>query len=81
MKILIQNEAGHSFRLMFPSALLINPFCSQLLGYSMQRKEIPISGSQLSSLFRAASAYNRTHPDWTVVEVQSADGSCVSITL
>ena len=40
-----------------------------------------LTPEQLARFFQAARQYKRKHPDWVMVEVQSADGDYVYVKL
>ena len=81
MKIEIHSGAGREFDLLLPTGLLVNPISAMALPRVLEEKGIAASRAQALALVRAINRYRRSHPGWVLVEVESADGDHVKITV
>ena len=81
MKIEIHSDEGRNFDLQLPTGLLVNPISAMFLPGVLEEKGIVASRAQALALVRAINRYRRSHPGWVLVEVESADGDHVKITV
>ena len=81
MKIQVTGSQEPPVRITLPTALVLNALTARLMGLHIKDREVPLTGAQLSSIFRELRAYSHRHPEWVFVEVESADGTHVRITI
>lgn len=81
MKIVVKESRDRSIRLHLPNGLAMNSMSAAILSAKLRKKKVNISGKQLHLLFKAAKRYKSRHPEWKLVEVESADGETVEIVL
>ena len=81
MKIAVHNDGGRDIDLRLPTGLIVNPVSAMMLPKVLEEKGIAASRAQALALVRAINRYRRSHPGWVLVEVESADGSHVKITM
>lgn len=70
MKIHIRD--GKTFRLRLPNRLV----CSRFV---LKKAGLPITAKQARLLRTTIREFRRTHPEWVLVEVESADGQFVQV--
>lgn len=83
MKITIKNERKR-IRLLFPTGLIMNP-----VGFFIFKKLVKINGVDFSkinaksivSISKTIRQCKRNIPDWKLVDIESNDGSSVTIEL
>lgn len=81
MRIEIKSK-DHSFKLILPTALLLNP-----IGFSIAKKQIKIQGLDLSSIkgkdiseiARIIKKCKKSNPDWYLVDIEDSSGDVVRI--
>ncbi len=80
MKISIKQADGKGFKIIFPTRLLLNPIGARLMAKSVKMNGHSITPEQASAL---AKEINRCRKGggWKMVEVRSADGEEVDITI
>lgn len=81
MVIRIRSEEGPNLFIPLPTGLVCNRLTASLAARAVSEYGMEISASQLNRLFAAVKRYKRAHPDWVLVEVQSADGEFVYVKL
>ena len=79
MKVLIKGSEGKNFRIVLPSALVLNRFFAGVLSKALEQNGIAIDRRQTAALLKELSRFRREHRDWKLVEVESADGECVEV--
>lgn len=84
MKIQIEG-GGRDFSIVLPDGLMFNR-ATLWLANSVGRKYAPeamagISPEAMEALFAELKRIKKKHGSWELVEVRSADGECVKITL
>ena len=77
MKIIVHGKEMANLSL--PSGLVLNPFSASALPMLLRKYGIAISGKQARALVKALNIYRRSHPEWVLVEVHSAQGEEVLI--
>ncbi len=77
MRIKVKEKSRWSFRIAIPSWLLL----SRLSAFIYSRGDHDITYKQAWRMLRAIKAYRRENGSWKLVEVQSADGDQVEITV
>ena len=81
MRIWIHSDEGRNLNLQLPTGMLLNPISAMALPRVLEEKGIVASRAQALALVRAINQYRRSHPGWVLVEVESADGDHVKITV
>ncbi len=83
MKISIEN-AGRSFHMSLPTNLLFSRFVLRMAARSLRINDEKIPGltpEAADALAQEIKHLKKKHGTWTLVEVQSADGEQITITL
>lgn len=82
MKIYIKSEEKH-FSIIFPTAMLLNRCVSAILLKSLKKKcaDITLTRRDLVELIKALKHYKRKHGALELVNIKSADGETVIITV
>ena len=81
MKIVVHSYESKNINLNIPTWLCLNPVTGMLLPVFLKQNGIAVSRGQMLAMIRAVNDYRRSHPGWVLVEVQSADGDHVTISL
>lgn len=79
MRLIIKEYGKIGLRIYLPSWLAMNRLSASFLAARISGDSGSISSEQLHTLFRAVKAYKAQHPDWKLIEVQSADGDYIEI--
>ncbi len=82
MRIRIEEHGEKKLSLCIPTGLLLNRLTASVLpGIISVEDGAALSAAQLHAIFRALNDFRRSHPDWPLVDVESADGKRVQIIL
>lgn len=81
MKIIVNRETGHGINLRLPTGLLLNGLTAKIVCGFLNDNGVSIPPCQMNVLFRELEHYRKKHPDWKLVEVNSADGEHVEIVI
>ena len=81
MKIVVKSKDGPNIWLPIPSCLVLNRFFAGFAPKYLKEYGIDITKEQAVSFVKALNQYRHRHPDWVLVEVQSAEGEYVKIKL
>lgn len=81
MKILVKEHGGLSIRLVFPSGLVLNSISASFLPKYLEEQGVHITRAQALMFIKELNRFRKRHKDWTLVEVQDADGDIVEIRL
>ena len=83
MKIVVKDPGGKNFCLRLPSRLVLNrPAVALWYAFGGEMTDsLPCTKAQLFALIKTLHACRRQFPDWTLVEVTSADGAHVKVKL
>lgn len=81
MKIIVNREIGHGINLRLPTGLLLNSLTARIVCGFLNDKGVSIPHCQMNVLFREVERYRKKHPNWKLVEVDSADGEHVEIVI
>lgn len=82
MRIVVEKAGGRRVDIAFPSRLILNSLTAALAAPILSRRagaRIPISAA--AKMAREINRMRRRHPDWYLVEADSADGDKVRIKL
>lgn len=81
MRIVVKSKDGPNIWLPIPSCLVFNRFVAGIAPKYLKEDGIEITKEQAVAFIRALNQYRHKHPDWVLVEVQSAEGEYVKIKL
>ena len=81
MLIRIKSKDGPNLFIPFPLGLVCNRFTAGIAARAAALGGVAATPEQMARFFRIARQCKRRHPDWVMVEVQSADGDQVYIKL
>lgn len=85
MKILIQSPGSADMTIPVPNFLLFSPTLMDLFlkaGVIRSPRPMPnLSKETVRSICAALQAYSKTHGSWTLVQVESAGGAKVTLTI
>lgn len=82
MKIHVMERGVQKINLRLPTGLLLNRVTAYLAPHFTKKNDgMPITGAQAYRLIRALKEYKAGHPEWVLVEVDSANGDHVEIRL
>lgn len=81
MKIIAKGARGPNIRLPIPSGLVFNRFTAGFVHKYLNEHGLTITKVQAITLIKALNQYRRQHPEWVLVEAESAKGDCVTIQL
>ena len=81
MIIKIRSQDGPNLSIPIPTGLFCNRLTAGFAARAMEQNGYTATPEQMVRLFRAIRQYKRKHPDWVLVEVQSADGDYVYVKL
>lgn len=81
MKILVKEQDGHTIRIAFPSGLVLNSLSARFLPKCLREQGIHITREQAVAFIKELNRFRKRHKDWTLVEVQAADGDIVEVHL
>ena len=75
------NDGNRRIVIPLPTGLVFNSLTASIAVRAAAEHGVVMSAAQMRRFFRAVKAYKRAHPDWVLVDVQSADGEAVKIKL
>lgn len=81
MKIQVKEAGGKGFTLSLPNAMLFSPMVLKLILRSGRHQAPELPPEAVDSICAAIKDYSRTHGPWELVQVESADGDTVVITV
>lgn len=81
MRIIVKAKNGPNFRLLLPTALILNRFTAGWVCKSMDSNGMHLSKEQAVAFLGELKRYRRKHRDWVLVEVRSAGGDYVKVKL
>lgn len=81
MQIVVRSHEGTNIRLPIPTGLVLNRWGVAFMFGSMKKYGLNVTKEQASAFARLLNRYRRSHPEWVLVEVESADGDYVKIRL
>ena len=81
MKLEIKSPEG-TWSLPIPMRMLENRLIvGKLTGALNRRWGLSVDAGQLETLLQAARSFRRTHPEWILLEIESADAEGIRITV
>ena len=81
MEIVVKNSDGPNIFLPIPTGLVLNRFAAGLAAGYLRKYGLAVTKEQTAAFLAALHQYRRSHPEWVLVEVESADGDYVKIRL
>lgn len=81
MKVTVRQASSGSFNLKLPTGLVLNRPAAWVLARQLRKKNVHIGAKDLYRFMKAARTCKMDHPDWLLVEMCSADGEEISVTL
>ena len=81
MIVKIRSQDGPNLTIPIPTGLFCNRLTAGIAARVMARNGMNASPEQLARLFRCIRRVKHRHPDWVLVEVQSANGDQVYVKL
>ena len=81
MIVKIRCTDGPKLFIPIPTGLFCNRLTAGIAAKAMEQNGWTATPSQMAKLFRCLRQTKRRHPDWILVEVQSADGDNVIVKL
>lgn len=81
MRVVVNSPGCKRIRIWLPSGLVFNPVAAMFLPGVVKQNGIEITREQALAMVRVINRYRRRHPDWKLVEVESATGDYVLVTL
>ena len=81
MRIIIKGHEKPVIYLPVPSGMVLNRLTAGFAQKYLKEYGLDITKEQAASLIGEINRYRRAHPEWVLVEAQSADGEYVKIKL
>ena len=81
MLIKVRSADGPNLTIPLPTGLFCNRFTAGLAAKAMVQNGVNATPEQMVRFFKAVRQCKRRHPDWVMVEVESADGDYVYVKL
>ena len=81
MLIKVRSQDGPNLTIPIPTGLFCNRLTAGFAAKAMEQNGCTATPEQMVRLFKAIRQCKRKHPDWVLVEVQSADGDYVYVKL
>ncbi len=81
MRIIVKEEEGRAIRVLLPTGLFLNSFTAAIAAKQMERYGVSLTRKQAVTFVKTLNRYRKSHREWVLVEVQSADGDYVKIKL
>ena len=82
MKIIVKdNDLRRPIRINLPTALVFNRFTALFAPLALKDSEVTVTRKQALRLIKELKRCKKRFPGWKIVEVESADGEKVEITL
>ena len=81
MKIQIKEAGGHKFSLPIPTGAVFGHITAAFLPRALKDEGITITKKQAYQLLKELRHYKKAHPDWILVDIESANGDTVKITV
>lgn len=81
MIVRVKSRGGPNLLIPIPTGLFCNRLTAAFAARAMEQNGLHATPAQMAQFFRIARQYKRKHPDWVMVEVQSAEGDYVYVKL
>ena len=74
MRVIVKNNEGLNLRLPIPSGLILNRFIAGVVQKYLKEYGLNVSKAQAAAFIKELNRYRRRHPEWVLVEAETADG-------
>ena len=81
MIVRVKSKDGPNLFIPLPTGLFCNRLTAGLAARTMVQNGVDATPEQMVRFFKAVRQCKRRHPDWVMVEVESADGDYVYVKL
>lgn len=85
MRVYVNDNDGTNINIRIPTGLLLNRVTALVLSKVIEHlpgtESITLSKAQIYFLIKTLKKFKKSHPGWKLVEVHSAEGDVVEITL
>lgn len=81
MKLIIRSHGNTDLNLTLPTGLALNGFAAGKIAAAARKHHYELTTAQAKLLIRGVKEYRRTHPEWVLVEIHSANGDEVFLQL
>ncbi len=81
MKIIVKNNGESTIKLLLPTGLVASRLGANIVAKNLQKQGIDVNKKQALALVKYLNTYRKTHKEWVLVEVESANGSSVIVKL
>ncbi len=81
MKIVVLNPPSQDIRLTIPTGLVLNRLTAAIAPRCLKNSGVCITSKQAIAFVKELNRFRCAHPEWVLVEVQSADGEYVKVKL
>ena len=81
MKIQIKEAGGHKFTLPIPTGAVFGHLTAAFLPRTLEDNGVTITRKQAYQLLKELRRFKKSHPDWILVDIRSANGDTVKITV
>ncbi len=81
MRIHVEEAGIRRFSLILPTGLALNRFTAGMVAKSLAEQGVQMNKKQARTFVKHLNRYRRSHKEWVLVEVESADGDKVKIKL
>lgn len=81
MKISVIEPGKHNIRIRIPTGLVLNRLSAYIIAKAAQKNGVSLTFEQIYTLITVLKDFKRSHTDWKFVEVQSANGEYVLVTI
>ena len=79
MKIVVKNNEGPNIWLPIPSGLVLNRFVAGFAPQYLKEYGLDITKEQAILFVKALNQYRHKHPEWVLVEAETAEGDVVEV--
>lgn len=81
MRIIVESASDKNIRITLPTGLIVNRLTALIAAKAARKNGSALSFDQACSFISALKDFKRAHGGWTLVEVESANGDYVEITI
>lgn len=81
MQISVVEKEKSGVCLQLPTGLLLNRLTAGIVARKLRKQGMQISGKSVYAFAKAVRTYRKEHPQWQLVEVQSANGEQIQVNL
>ncbi len=81
MKVIVETPNGRNIRIALPTGVILNRFSALIASKTAQKNGQTLTYEQAYSFMSALKDFKRQHHNWKLVEVESASGNHIEITI